>query len=254
MPSADVATSALSRLSRRASSSSWRADGVELAGVGRDRHRVAVHLADRRGQPLGVRDGQGVDDAGPVAAAAGGRPPRRSAPAGESRSTTESSRLAPRELPAQHQRRLPQLLRDVVGDPLVGGRRRRQHRGGRVEPLQHVGDPAVVRPEVVAPVGDGVRLVDDQQARAVRRARRAPGGRSRGWPAAPARPAARRARRPAAPPRSPTTRRCWRSSASRRCSPARDAAATWSRISDSSGETTRVGPAPSERRTAVAAQ
>ena len=37
-------------------------------------------------------------------------------------------------------------------------------------------------------------------------------------------------------------------------SPAREAAATWSRISDSSGETTCVGPAPSERRTAVAAQ
>ncbi len=37
-------------------------------------------------------------------------------------------------------------------------------------------------------------------------------------------------------------------------SPARDAAATWSRIRDSSGETTSVGPAPSERRTAVAAQ
>jgi hypothetical protein len=37
-------------------------------------------------------------------------------------------------------------------------------------------------------------------------------------------------------------------------SPAREAAATWSRISDSSGETTSVGPAPSERRTAVAAQ
>ncbi len=36
--------------------------------------------------------------------------------------------------------------------------------------------------------------------------------------------------------------------------PAREAAATWSRISDSSGETTSVGPRPSERRTAVAAQ
>ena len=37
-------------------------------------------------------------------------------------------------------------------------------------------------------------------------------------------------------------------------SPARVAAATWSRISDSSGETTSVGPARSARRTAVAAQ
>ena len=36
--------------------------------------------------------------------------------------------------------------------------------------------------------------------------------------------------------------------------PARSAAATWSRIRDSSGETTRAGPAPSLRRMAVAAQ
>ena len=36
--------------------------------------------------------------------------------------------------------------------------------------------------------------------------------------------------------------------------PARAAAATWSRISESSGDTTRVGPAPSARRIAVAAQ
>ena len=37
-------------------------------------------------------------------------------------------------------------------------------------------------------------------------------------------------------------------------SPARSAAATWSRISDNSGDTTRVGPAPSLRLMAVAAQ
>ena len=37
-------------------------------------------------------------------------------------------------------------------------------------------------------------------------------------------------------------------------SPARSAAATWSRISDNNGDTTRVGPAPSLRLMAVAAQ
>ncbi len=36
--------------------------------------------------------------------------------------------------------------------------------------------------------------------------------------------------------------------------PARPAATTWSRISDSSGDTTSVGPNPSDRRIAVAAQ
>jgi hypothetical protein len=38
------------------------------------------------------------------------------------------------------------------------------------------------------------------------------------------------------------------------CRPARPAAATWSRIRDSSGDTTSVGPWPSARRIAVAAQ
>ena len=37
-------------------------------------------------------------------------------------------------------------------------------------------------------------------------------------------------------------------------SPAREAAAIWSRISASSGDTTSVGPIPSSRRAAVAAQ
>ena len=37
-------------------------------------------------------------------------------------------------------------------------------------------------------------------------------------------------------------------------SPAREAAAIWSRISASSGDTTSVGPAPSSRKAAVAAQ
>ena len=57
-----------------------------------------------------------------------------------------------------------ELLGDVAGDPGVGRRRRGQHRDARRERREHLPDAAVVGPEVVAPVGDAVRLVDDEQA------------------------------------------------------------------------------------------
>ena len=60
-----------------------------------------------------------------------------------------------------------QLLLDVADDAVVGGRRRAQHRHALRQPLEHVGDAAVVGAEVVAPVGDAVRLVDHQQAHAL---------------------------------------------------------------------------------------
>ena len=59
---------------------------------------------------------------------------------------------------------MPELLGDVAGDPCVGGRRRGQHRDARRKRREHLPDAAVVGPEVVAPVGDAVRLVDDEQA------------------------------------------------------------------------------------------
>ena len=67
-------------------------------------------------------------------------------------------------------------------------------------------------------------------------------GRSPGWPAAPATRAARRARRPRRSSRPSPTRRCSWSSCVAARRPARAAAATWSRISASSGDTTSVGP------------
>lgn len=57
-----------------------------------------------------------------------------------------------------------QLLGDVLGDPRVGGGRGGQDRDAGREFGQHGAQPAVVGPEVVAPVGDTVRLVDHQQA------------------------------------------------------------------------------------------
>ena len=115
------------------------------------------------------------------------------------------------------------------------------------------GQPLVVGPEVEAPVGDAVRLVDDQQP-ALARAGPAAGGRTTGWTAARVRSAARRSRphRMSASTSSQSSTLVELTVAAR--SPARPAAAIWSRIRASSGETTSVGPPPAARSAAVAAQ
>ena len=80
-----------------------------------------------------------------------------------SRTTPSRSDSRSRRAP-QHEHIGAQLLGDVVGDPGVGGGGRRQHRDAVGQVGQQGADPAVVGPEVVAPVGDAVRLVDDEEA------------------------------------------------------------------------------------------
>jgi hypothetical protein len=70
----------------------------------------------------------------------------------------------PGQLAAVQAKVAAELLAHVGHHPVVG-------RGGRAEDAdaggqrgEHVGDPPVVGPEVVAPVRDAVRLVDDEQA------------------------------------------------------------------------------------------
>ena len=60
----------------------------------------------------------------------------------------------------------PELLHDVGDDAGVGGGRGREHRGVCGQRREQVADAAVVGAEVVAPVGDAVGLVDDEQAAA----------------------------------------------------------------------------------------
>ena len=78
--------------------------------------------------------------------------------------TTPSRSVSRSRLPRRTSASPPELLRDVVGDALVGGRRGRQHRDAVGQLGEQGADPAVVGPEVVAPVGDAVRLVDHEQA------------------------------------------------------------------------------------------
>ena len=77
----------------------------------------------------------------------------------------EVQRLAV-EPAAQHERLAAagrELLGDVGDDPAVGRRGRREHRRAGRQVAEQRPDAAVVGPEVVAPVGDAVRLVDDEQ-------------------------------------------------------------------------------------------
>ena len=74
----------------------------------------------------------------------------------------EPQRLAV-ERAAEDQDVAAELLGDVVGHPGVGGGGRGQHRDAVGQVGEEGADPAVVGAEVVAPVGDAVGLVDDEQ-------------------------------------------------------------------------------------------
>ncbi len=81
----------------------------------------------------------------------------------------------PVQWPAQGQRVVAELAGNVVDHPRVGGRGGRQHRCRRRQPGQHLPDPPVVRPKVVPPVGNAVRLVHHQHAKAGCQIRQHPG-------------------------------------------------------------------------------
>ena len=81
--------------------------------------------------------------------------------------TTDSRSDSRSSAAAQHEGVLPpdaQLRRHVVDHSVVGGRRGGQHRDAGAQFGDQGADAPVVGPEVVAPVGDAVRLVDHHQA------------------------------------------------------------------------------------------
>ena len=156
MPSAEVATSALTWLSRSRSSSSSRFG--RLAGVGGD---VEALLAQEAGHPLGLGDGEHVDDA-----RAGQRAQRLGDPgvALQHRQLGHDGQpqRGPGQGAAQRHGLVAQLGGDVGRHPLVGGGGGGEHRGARRQREQGAGEPLVVGAEVEAPVRDAVRLVDDE--------------------------------------------------------------------------------------------
>ena len=170
MPSALVATSALTRFAEQVRLRRQPLLGLRPAGVGRDGEApLAQELRDllRRG------DRERVHDPG-----AGQLRQVRGEPPQPLRRRRQAHHGQPQALPvqraAQHQRRPrsePELLGDVADHAVVRRRRGRQHRDAGRQLGDQRAEPAVVGPEVVAPVGDAVRLVHHQQACA----RREPG-------------------------------------------------------------------------------
>ena len=140
--------------------------GVGPAGVRPD--RVAA-LAQQPGDVLGRGDGQRVDDpaAGQVAEVRQ-QPPQPCAGVRQGQDPEPERRTG--QGPADREHRVGgsggQLLGDVLDHALVRGGRRRQHGHAVGQGTDELGQTAVVRPEVVPPVGDAVRFVDDEHPHA----------------------------------------------------------------------------------------
>ena len=145
-----------------------------------------------------------------------------------------------------------QLLLDVGDDAVVRGRGRAEHRDAVRQPLEHLGEPPVVGPEVVAPVGDAVRLVDHEQPDALGEQRQHRVAELRVVePLGADQQQVDRVGARAAPATSSHASRLVELIVCARI-PSRSAAAIWLRISASSGETISAGPAPCSRSSAVA--
>ena len=137
--------------------------------VGLDLARVGLALDPLRVEPVGdverVPDRQAVDDPAAGQLRDPLRHPRH--PLGLARQVADLEPQARAvEAAADRDQVLPraELLLDVGDHPVVGRRRRAEHRGGLGQALDQPGDPPVVGAEVVAPVADAVGLVDDEQA------------------------------------------------------------------------------------------
>ena len=165
MPSADVATSALTRLASRSSSACWRSAFSVLPGVRSD----GVPALPQEGRHLlGGCHGEGVDDAGArqIVEMFGepGHPVR-----GVRQPQHVEAQALPVERAAQDQgvgaAAGTELLGDVGRHPRVGRGGGGQHRDAGGQFGEHGAQTTVVGPEVVTPVGDAVRLVDHQEAR-----------------------------------------------------------------------------------------
>ena len=138
--------------------------GVGLAGVGAGLDALGA-------QPLGdavrVGDGERVDDAGAGQRRQHLREPGEPVGLRAELDRIEGEGLAV-ERAADGEELRAELRLDVGDDPVVGGRRRAQHRHAAGQEIEDAGEAAVVGPEVVAPVADAVHLVDHEQPGAAR--------------------------------------------------------------------------------------
>ena len=135
--------------------------------LGRGERRVVGPRIDPlRGEvgrdPLRVGDCQAIDDATPRESRQDLRQPGEALRLVREHDGIELERVA-RERAAKDPDAVAQLLDDVRDDPVVGRGGRGKDRHASVEQTEDPADTAVVRPKVVAPIGDAMRLVDDEQ-------------------------------------------------------------------------------------------
>ena len=133
--------------------------GLLLAAVGHGGDSLG---AQERGDLVGVALGERVHDPGTCQVRE-----RRRQPGEPFRRPRQLQHLEPQARPRQRSAVGPERLatrpelRDHVGDdPVIGGRGRSEHRDARRERVEHVPDPPVIGAEIVAPIGDAMRLVD----------------------------------------------------------------------------------------------
>ncbi len=115
---------------------------------------------------MGGGDGEGVDDARSLDRIELRGNPSRALRRGGQRHHRQAQRLTVQATP-KHQGVSPtdsQLGGDVVDYPVVGGGRGGQNRYVRAQFGDQCADTPIIRPEVVAPVGHTVRLVDHHKA------------------------------------------------------------------------------------------
>ena len=156
-----MATSAFTPLRFRSASDSSRSSGSVWPGVG---PHVVPALAQ---QPRGV-DGGGdrerVDDARARQVVEVAEQPGEAGRGVGEAQHAESQRRAGEGPPDREHLGAAELLGDIRHHPAVrrGGGRQHRHVGRHLR--DEVAEPAVVGTEVVAPVADAVRLVDDEQS------------------------------------------------------------------------------------------
>lgn len=123
-------------------------------------------LAQIRRDLLGGRDGERVDDPGARELLEMITQPGQPVCGVRQLEHAEAETLAV-ESPTQHQRvrarARTELLGHIRGHPRVRSGGRREHGYARRQIGEHGPQSAVIRPEVVAPVGNAVRLVDHEQ-------------------------------------------------------------------------------------------
>lgn len=120
-------------------------------------------FAQHSGDVLGGGDGERVDDPGPGEVAQMGGQPGDAGTRVEPGEDTEAQGIAS-EFAADDGGVVAELFGDVGDDAGVRGRCRREHRSIARQFGQDPADATVVGAEIVAPVGDAVGFVDDDEA------------------------------------------------------------------------------------------